>query len=71
MMLLSNQRMMNDVTLEYFCVVFIIASEYRKAYHLGFLPPQPRRLKAKKFYNRKKSAHARKDDFGMSVFCLC
>ena len=32
--------------------------------------PTTRKVESKKLYNRKKSAHARKDEFGMSAFCL-
>ena len=33
--------------------------------------PTTKKAESKKLYNRKKSAHAWKDDFGMSVFCFC
>ena len=29
-----------------------------------------KKVESKKLYNRRKSAHAWKDDFGMSAFCL-
>ena len=32
--------------------------------------PTTKKVESKKLYNRKKNAHAWKDDFGMSVFCL-
>ena len=32
--------------------------------------PTPKKVESKKLYNRKKSARARKNDFGMSAFCL-
>ena len=32
--------------------------------------PVTRKIDSKKIYNRKKTARARKDDFGMSGFCL-
>ena len=32
--------------------------------------PVTRKVENKKHYDRKKSAHAWKDDFGMSAFCL-
>ena len=32
--------------------------------------PTTKKVESKKLYNRKKSAHAWKDDFGMSVFYL-
>lgn len=32
--------------------------------------PTTKKVKSKRLYNRKKNAHAWKDDFGMSVFCL-
>ena len=32
--------------------------------------PTTKKVESKKLYNRKKSAHAWKDDFGMSAFCL-
>ena len=32
--------------------------------------PTTKKIESKKLYNRKKSAHAWKDDFGMSAFCL-
>ena len=32
--------------------------------------PTTKKVESKKLYNRKKSAHAWKDDFGMSVFCF-
>ena len=32
--------------------------------------PTTRKVESKKLYNRKKSARAWKNDFGMSVFCL-
>lgn len=32
--------------------------------------PTPKKVESKKLYNRKKSAHAWKDDFGMSAFLL-
>ena len=33
--------------------------------------PTTKKVESKKLYNRRKSAHARKDDFGMSAFVLC
>ena len=33
--------------------------------------PTTKKVESKKLYNRRKSAHAWKDDFGMSAFCLC
>ena len=32
--------------------------------------PATKKIKSRKLYSRKKGAHAWKDDFGMSVFCL-
>lgn len=32
--------------------------------------PSTRKVESKKLYNRKKSARAWKNDFGMSAFCL-
>lgn len=32
--------------------------------------PTTKKVESKKLYNRKKNAHAWKNDFGMSVFCL-
>ena len=32
--------------------------------------PTTRKVESKKLYNRKKSAHAWKNDFGISAFCL-
>lgn len=32
--------------------------------------PATKKVESKKLYNRKKSAHAWKDDFSMSAFCL-
>ena len=33
--------------------------------------PMTKKVESKKLYDRRKSAHAWKDDFGMSAFCLC
>ena len=33
--------------------------------------PTTKKVESQKFYNRKKSARAWKNDFGMSAFCLC
>ena len=32
--------------------------------------PTTRKVESKKLYNRRKSAHAWKNDFGISAFCL-
>ena len=32
--------------------------------------PTTKKVESKKLYNRKKGAHAWRDDFGMSAFCL-
>ena len=37
----------------------------------GLSPPTTKKVESKKLYNRKKSARAWKDDFGMSDFGLC
>ncbi len=37
--------------------------------NVGWLfSPTTKKVESKKLYNRKKSAHARKNDFGMSTF---
>ena len=69
MMFLSNQRMMNDTVLEYFYMVFVIVSGDQKRTVLVF-SPTTKKVESKKLYNRRESAHAWKDDFGMSAFCL-
>ena len=67
MMFLSNQRMMNNTVLEYFYTVFVIASGNQKRIVWAF-SPTTKKVESKKLYNRKKSARAWKDDFGMSAF---
>ncbi len=37
---------------------------------VGAFSPTTRKVESKKLYNRKKSARAWKNDFGMSAFCL-
>ena len=32
--------------------------------------PTTKKVESRKLYNRKKSSHAWKDDFGMSAFCM-
>ena len=32
--------------------------------------PTTKKIESKKLYNRKKSAHAWKDDFGVGAFCM-
>ena len=32
--------------------------------------PTTKKIESRKLYNRKKSAHAWKDDFGVSAFCM-
>ena len=70
MMFLSKQRIMNDTVLEYFYTVFVMSLWYQKRTVWAF-SPTTKKVESKKLYNRRKSAHAWKDDFGMSAFCLC
>ena len=69
MMFLSNQRMMNDTVLEYFYTVFVMSLWYQKC-TVWVFSPMTKKVESKKLYNRRKSAHAWKDDFGMSAFGL-